>query len=171
MELQPNKKASRPRKRVGRGIGSGWAKTAGRGQKGQKSRSGVSIPAWFEGGQNPLYRRVPKRGFINVFSTSYNEVNIDRLAKAVSAVSIADQISREELAKLGFIKKNDEGIKILGGATANADLSPLKGKTIVANKATEKVTKVLSDNKITLMIEPFFNKRKRAEKPQQEAQG
>ena len=171
MELQPNKKAARSRKRVGRGIGSGWVKTAGRGQKGQKSRSGVSIPAWFEGRQNPLYRRVPKRGFINIFSTSYNEVNIDRLAKAVSTVSIADQISREELTKLGFIKKNDEGIKILGGATANADLSPLKGKTIVANKATEKVTNVLSDNGITLTIEPFFNKRKRAKNPEQEAQG
>ena len=66
--LKPNPSARKVRRRVGRGSGSGLGKTCGRGVKGQKSRSGVSIPAWFEGGQNPLHRRVPKRGFTNIFA-------------------------------------------------------------------------------------------------------
>ncbi len=81
-ELSDNKGAVRPRKRVGRGIGSGKGKTAGRGVKGQKSRSGVAIKG-FEGGQMPIHRRLPKRGFNNIFRKTFNVVNIGQIQRAI----------------------------------------------------------------------------------------
>ena len=116
--LPSNEGASRPRKRVGRGQGSGHGKTAGRGMNGQKSRSGGSIRPGFEGGQMPLYRKLPKRGFNNKeFSTNYDVVNIGDLAK----IEDAEIINREALIKAGLIRRNSKLIKILGnGETEKA---------------------------------------------------
>jgi len=99
-------------KRVGRGPGSGLGKTSGRGQKGQKSRSGVSISAWFQGGQTPLYRRVPKRGFNNArFTTRYATINLSDLNKFFND---GDVVSPEVLKERGIIKKQLNGVKVLG---------------------------------------------------------
>ncbi len=116
--LPSNEGASRPRKRVGRGQGSGHGKTAGRGMNGQRSRSGGSIRPGFEGGQMPLYRKLPKRGFNNKeFSTVYDIVNIGDLAK----IEDAEVINREALIKAGLIRGNSKLIKILGsGETEKA---------------------------------------------------
>ena len=97
-------------KRVGRGTGSGMGKTSTRGQKGQKSRSGASIPVWFQGGQSPLYRRLPKRGFNNArFRTEYAVINLDDLNK----FNDGDVITPELLKEKGIIKKQLAGIKVL----------------------------------------------------------
>jgi large subunit ribosomal protein L15 len=102
------------RKRVGRGIGSGTGKTSGRGQKGQKSRSGGSPHPWFEGGQMPLQRRLPKRGFTNIFRKEYEIVNVNDLARCVGVDPITPEVMKEK----GLIKKIG-AVKILG----NGDLS------------------------------------------------
>ena len=107
----PERKVS---KRVGRGPGSGMGKTSTRGQKGQKSRSGASIPVWFQGGQSPLYRRLPKRGFNNArFKTEYAVINLDDLNK----FNDGDVITPEVLKERGIVKKQLAGIKVLGNGT------------------------------------------------------
>ncbi len=109
--LPSKKDASRPKKRVGRGRSSGHGKTSGRGMNGQKSRSGGTIRVGFEGGQMPLYRRLPKRGFNNKdFSTNYAVVNISDLAK----VEDTEVINREILIETGLVRRNAKLIKILG---------------------------------------------------------
>lgn len=125
------------RKRVGRGPGSGMGKTSTRGQKGQKSRSGVSISAWFEGGQTPLYRRVPKRGFSNAkFRTEYATINLSDLNKYFND---GDTVSPEILKEKGIIKKQLCGVKVLG----NGELE--KKLTIKANRfSSSAVTKIES---------------------------
>ena len=124
-------------KRVGRGPGSGLGKTSGRGQKGQKSRSGVSISAWFQGGQTPLYRRVPKRGFNNAkFTIRYATLNLSNLNKFFND---GDEVSPEILKERGIIKKQLNGVKILG----SGDLE--KKLTIKANRfSSAAVTKIES---------------------------
>ncbi|KAA3656303.1 MAG: 50S ribosomal protein L15 [Calditrichaeota bacterium] len=104
------KKSRKNRKKVGRGIGSGHGGTSCRGHKGQKSRSGGSIPPWFEGGQMPLQRRVPKRGFTNIFKKTYQLVNLSDLEQKAAEGSI----NPEELIKLGLIKNDRIPVKILG---------------------------------------------------------
>ncbi|MCH5166558.1 MAG: 50S ribosomal protein L15 [Erysipelotrichales bacterium] len=105
---------TKARKRVGRGPGSGMGKTATRGENGQKSRSGVSISAWFEGGQTPLYRRVPKRGFNNKrFRTEYATINISDLNR----FNDGDTVTPELLFELGIVKKQLAGIKVLANGT------------------------------------------------------
>src|SRR6266498_2478641 len=99
-EIRDNKGARQSRVRVGRGIGSGLGKTAGRGQKGAKSRSGVSI-AGFEGGQMPLHMRLPKRGFNNIFARDYAEVNIGAVQKAIDAGKLDVKGAREAVEKAG----------------------------------------------------------------------
>ena len=135
-ELQraPEAKAN---KRVGRGPGSGTGKTSGRGQKGQKSRSGVSIHAWFQGGQTPLYRRVPKRGFKNTkFRTEFATINLSELNKFFND---GDVVSPELLKEKGIIKKQLDGVKVLG----NGELE--KKLTIKANRfSSSAVTKIES---------------------------
>jgi len=113
-ELSDNRGARKPRKRVGRGIASGTGKTAGRGQKGQKSRSGVSL-AGFEGGQMPLYRRLPKRGFNNLFGTRFEVVNLGLLQGAIDAKKLnpAKPIDSDALRAAGLINKARDGIKLL----------------------------------------------------------
>ena len=114
-EIQDNAGSSRSHKRVGRGIGSGTGKTSGRGQKGQKSRSGVSLLG-FEGGQMPLYRRLPKRGFNNPFSKQYAEVNVGELQRAVDAgrVDLKQSITDKVLVDSGLARKTRDGVRLLG---------------------------------------------------------
>lgn len=138
--LQPSKGATKVRKRVGRGIGSGLGKTAGRGQKGQKSRSGGGVPVWFEGGQQPLYRRIPKRGFTNNFATEWTVINIERLAGVVDKAGTT--IDNEALKKAGFAAHETIRTKLIGPKKKDADVSALSGKTIIVNYATEGAKKL-----------------------------
>ncbi len=108
--LKPAPGANRKNKRVGRGIGSGHGKTAARGYNGQMSRAGASIRPGFEGGQMPLYRRLPKRGFHNIFRKEYAVVNLETLAE-FEAGSVVDP---EILKSKGIVKKLQDGLKILG---------------------------------------------------------
>ncbi|MFN2370077.1 MAG: 50S ribosomal protein L15 [Candidatus Krumholzibacteriia bacterium] len=105
------KGANRDRKRRGRGPGSGQGKTGGRGHKGQKARSGGGIPPWFEGGQMPLNRRLPKRGFTNIFKKSFQLVNLDELETVFEAGA---KVDNEALARAGLVKYLDRPIKLLG---------------------------------------------------------
>lgn len=104
------------RKRVGRGAASGQGKTAGKGHKGQRARAGKGFRPGFEGGQMPLQRRVPKRGFVNIFRTEYAVVNVYDLELKFDNDSVVDE---ESLVKAGLVKKTLDGIKILG----NGDLT------------------------------------------------
>lgn len=111
------------RKRIGRGEGTGRGGTATKGMNGQRSRSGFKSRAWFEGGQMPLQRRVPKRGFTNIFKIAYQAVNIDKLQKLVDDKKIADSVNAEVLYKNGVIKKVDSPFKILGHGELKAKLT------------------------------------------------
>jgi len=108
--LVPPKGANKKSKRVGRGIGSGHGKTATRGYKGQKSRSGTSVRAGFEGGQMPLHRRLPKRGFTNIFRKEYAIVNVDVLGRFVAGSTLDPQV----LTERGIVKDLRDGLKVLG---------------------------------------------------------
>ena len=110
-ELSPAPFSKKTRNRVGRGIGSGNGKTSGRGMKGQKARSGASIRTGFEGGQMPLYRRLPKRGFKNVWAKTYAEVNVETLNRFEDGTTV-DPVA---LVASGVLKKIDDGVRILGG--------------------------------------------------------
>jgi large subunit ribosomal protein L15 len=128
--LHPAKNSRKDRKRVGRGPGSGYGKTAGRGTKGQKSISGYSRKRAFEGGQMPLNRRLPKRGFTNIFRKEYSPVNLDRLENIKKA-----EINLKDLVKAGIIKKETEPVKILGRGKLSS------AKTIHAHKFSESAQK------------------------------
>ncbi|PIE01546.1 MAG: 50S ribosomal protein L15 [Acidobacteria bacterium] len=108
-ELRPNAGATKKRKRVGRGPGSGLGKTSGRGENGQKSRSGYSRKRHFEGGQMPLQRRIPKVGFTNIFRKEYVVLNVRNLA-----TFNVDEVKLEDYKNFGFAKNMKDGIKILG---------------------------------------------------------
>ena len=118
-ELSPPEGARKPRKRVGRGEGSGLGKTAGRGHKGQRSRSGAKLKPGFEGGQMPLQRRLPKRGFTNIFKKRFALVNLKDLAR-FEAGSVIDA---EGLAAAGLIKKPTEKVKLLGEGSVDKPLT------------------------------------------------
>lgn len=109
-KLRAPKGSVKSPKRKGRGTGSGLGKTAGRGHKGQKSRSGGGVRPGFEGGQMPLIRRIPKRGFTNIFAKIYTEVNVGQLETFEPGTEITPELLREK----GIIKKLNDGIKILG---------------------------------------------------------
>jgi len=109
-ELKPTPGSTRNRKRLGRGTASGQGKTAGRGQDGQNSRSGGGVRPGFEGGQMPLYRRIPKRGFTNIFATNYSEINLDTLNRFEDGTEVTPELLKE----LGIIKKQLDGVKVLG---------------------------------------------------------
>ena len=134
-ELKPNEGSTKTRKRVGRGPGSGLGKTTGRGHKGQKSRAGYSRRYGFEGGQMPLVRRVPKRGFKNPFAKEYVPVNLTMLA----GFENQDVIGVEDLLKKGVVKNLKDGVKILG----NGEIE--RAVTVKAHKfsktAREKIEK------------------------------
>ncbi len=114
------------RRRVGRGVGSGLGKTSGRGHKGQKARSGGGVRRGFEGGQTPLYRRLPKRGFTNIHAKNYTEVTLTMLNK-----SQATEVTAETLLAEGIIGKVNDGIVVL--ATGNIE----KALTVKANRFTK----------------------------------
>ncbi len=120
-ELKPAENSTRTRKRVGRGESSGWGKTCGRGHKGQKSRAGVSIPAWFEGGQMPLVRRLPKRGPRRTAHKriEYEIVNIRTLNHFDNGITITPEI----LWEAGITKKKSGKIKILGEGNLEKQLT------------------------------------------------
>ncbi len=130
-ELKPAPGSRRSPKRVGRGPGSGTGKTAGRGHKGQKSRSGYSQKRGFEGGQMPLHRRLPKRGFTNIFRTSYRIVNVARL----NDFEAGSVVTPDELLKAGMLKKGTDGVKVLG----NGDLGV--ALTVRAHRFTQTAVK------------------------------
>lgn len=124
-ELQRNIGATHEKKRVGRGSGSGLGKTSGRGQKGQKARSGGSINPVFEGGQLPLYRRIPKRGFKNaMFKTRYAVINVEELNVFEDGTVVSPALLKEA----GIIKNQLDGVKVLGNGKLEKKL------TIQANK-------------------------------------
>ena len=135
LENLPKSKETKVNKRVGRGPGSGMGKTSTRGENGQKSRSGASISAWFQGGQTPLYRRVPKRGFNNKnFRVEYATINLSDLNKFFKD---GDVVTPEILKERGIVKKHLAGIKVL----ANGSLE--KKLTIKAERFSSKaVTKI-----------------------------
>jgi len=108
-DLGPPKGAKSSRKRVGRGSGSGLGKTAGRGTKGQKSRSGGGTAPWFEGGQMPLQRRIPKRGFTNIFKKSFSIINVKDLERFAPGTTIGP----EQLIQAGLVATAQDGIKLL----------------------------------------------------------
>jgi large subunit ribosomal protein L15 len=126
-ELQPSKGAVKNRKRVGRGTGSGLGTTAGRGMNGQNSRSGGGVRPGFEGGQMPLFRRIPKRGFNNIFKKDWAIVNVD----ALNAFEDGTVITPAMLVEAGAIKKIKDGVKILGDGELQ------KKVTVQANKFTK----------------------------------
>jgi len=107
--LRAPRKASEKRKRIGRGMGSGMGKTSTRGHKGQGSRSGSRLMRGFEGGQMPLHRRLPKRGFTNIFKTEYEVVNLDRLASLGES-----EITPDVLRKAGVVRSKNTMVKVLG---------------------------------------------------------
>ena len=113
--LSPAKGSRRQRKRLGRGLGTGLGKTAGRGHKGARSRSGYSSKPGFEGGQMPLHRRLPKRGFTNIFKKEYCIVTLSDL----DTFDAGTEVNREALLSAGFISKKDINIKVL----ANGEIS------------------------------------------------
>ncbi|HEX9160695.1 MAG TPA: 50S ribosomal protein L15 [Thermoanaerobaculia bacterium] len=117
--LKPKKGSKHTRKRVGRGPGSGTGKTAGRGEKGQKSRTGYSRMLGFEGGQMPLHRRLPKRGFTNIFKRTHAVVNVSDLERFDNGATVDEAVLR----KAGLIKGQNDGIKILGNGTLTKKLT------------------------------------------------
>ena len=132
--LKPAKGSTNARKRVGRGPGSGLGKTSGRGEKGQKSRSGFRRKLGFEGGQMPLHRRMPKRGFTNVFRKEYAEVNLGRL-EIFDAGTI---VTPDVLKRRGMVKNTRDGIKVLAQGELTKALTVRAHKFSV--KAQERIT-------------------------------
>ena len=133
-ELKPNVKKV-TKKRLGRGIGSGLGKTSGRGHKGQKARSGGGVRLGFEGGQTPLYRKLPKRGFTNIHAREYTEVTLTMLNKATT-----EEVTAESLIKDGIISKEKDGIVVL--ATGNLD-KKLTVKAVRFTKAAKEKIEAL----------------------------
>lgn len=144
-EIRPAKGATRKKRRVACGPGSGRGKTAGRGHKGQNSRSGGGTPPWFEGGQMPLQRRVPKRGFTNIFKTRYQVVNVGDL----NAFDKDAKVNRGALIKKGLVKKANMPVKILGKGELKVALE------IEADAASSTAVKAIMDagGSISLMPE------------------
>jgi large subunit ribosomal protein L15 len=150
-EISDNTGARKSRMRVGRGLGSGKGKTAGRGVKGQKSRTGVAIKG-FEGGQMPLHRRLPKRGFNNIFSTDYNEVNLGRIQTAIDAGKL-DGKSKIDVAALvaaGVVRRAKDGVRVLGKGELKAKVTlEVAGASKSAIAAVEK-----AGGSVTVLVAP-----------------
>ena len=118
-ELSPAPGSVRDVKRIGRGHGSGQGKTAGKGHKGQKARAGRGMRPGFEGGQMPLQRRVPKRGFVNIFATTFATVNI----AALNAFEDGAVVDIEAMKQAGLVKKSYDGVKVLANGTLTKKLT------------------------------------------------
>jgi large subunit ribosomal protein L15 len=130
--LKPKKGSRHAKKRVGRGPGSGHGKTAGRGEKGQKSRSGFSRQIGFEGGQMPLHRRLPKRGFTNIFKKEYAVVNVSDLERFDNGATVDEAALRSA----GLVKGRNDGVKILGDGELSKKLNVSATKFSKTAKAT-----------------------------------
>ena len=134
-ELQPAEGSKFTRKRVGRGIGSGTGKTSGKGHKGQNARSGGGVRPGFEGGQMPLYRRLPKRGFTNIFAKKYVTVNVEVLERFENGT----EVTAEVLKEAGIISKTLDGVKFLGRGEVTKSLTvKVAGFTASAKEKIEK---------------------------------
>ena len=139
-DIADNAGSRKKRMRVGRGIGSGKGKQAGRGGKGQTARSGVRIKG-FEGGQMPLHRRLPKRGFNNIFRLEFAEINLDRLQEAVDSklVDAKETVTAESLVKAGVLRRSRDGVRLLGRGELKAKLTiEVHGASKPAIAAVEK---------------------------------
>ena len=134
-ELQPAEGSKFSKKRVGRGIGSGTGKTSGKGHKGQNARSGGGVRPGFEGGQMPLYRRLPKRGFKNIFAKQYVSINVEDLNKLEDGT----EVTAEVLKEAGIISKTLDGVKILGRGEVTKKLTVKVAK--YSASAKEKIEK------------------------------
>ena len=151
-DIADNAGSRKKRMRIGRGIGSGKGKTGGRGGKGQTARSGVRIKG-FEGGQMPLHRRLPKRGFNNIFRLEFAEINLDRLQAAIDAKTIdaKDTINAESLVKSGVVRRARDGVRLLGRGEIKAKLTiEVHGASKSAIAAVEKaggMVKILAPKK------------------------
>lgn len=133
-ELSPAEGSRKARKRLGRGVGSGTGKTAGRGTKGQNSRSGGGVRPGFEGGQMPIHRRLPKSGFTNIFKKNFAVINVRDLGKFESG-SVVDEVA---VYKSGLVKGKSDGIKLLGVGEIDFPLTIKLSK--VSQSATDKIT-------------------------------
>ena len=139
-EIAPKHGSRKKRFRIGRGIGSGAGKTGGRGGKGQTARSGVRIKG-FEGGQMPLHRRLPKRGFTNIFRVEFAEINLDRIQQAVDSklIDVKETVNAESLVKSGVVRRAKGGIRLLGRGELKAKLAiEVHGASKSAVEAVEK---------------------------------
>lgn len=134
-ELKPAEGSTKSRKRVGRGTGSGLGNTAGKGNKGQNSRSGGGVRPGFEGGQMPTTRRLPKRGFTNIFSKEYTVINVSDLEERFDS---GDEVNIETLFETGLINKVRDGVKVLGDGEITKSLTVKVQK--VSKTAAEKIT-------------------------------
>ena len=134
-ELKPANGSTHRKKIVGRGIGSGVGKTSGKGHKGQNARRGGGVRPGFEGGQMPLYRRLPKRGFTNIFAKKYVSVNVEVLDK----FNDGDEVTAESLLQKGIISKTLDGVKILGRGEVTKKLTVKVAK--ISESAKEKIEK------------------------------
>lgn len=132
-ELKPAAGSRKSPKRVGRGTGSGLGRNAGKGEKGQKARSGGGVRPGFEGGQMPLYRRLPKRGFTNIFAKEYVELNVDRL----NIFENGTEVTLDLLLETGVVSKLKDGVKILGNG--NLEKSLTVKATKFSKSAAEKI--------------------------------
>ena len=132
-ELKAPAGSSRNRKRRGRGTATGQGKTGGRGMNGQKSRSGGGVRLGFEGGQMPLYRRIPKRGFTNVWAKEYAEVNVEKLNAFEAGTVVTEEMLKED----GIISKIKDGVKVLGRGELNTSLTVQAHK--FSKSAVEKI--------------------------------
>lgn len=132
-ELKSAEGSRKSRKRIGRGTGSGFGRNAGKGEKGQKARSGGGVRIGFEGGQMPLYRRLPKRGFTNIFAKEYYELNVEKL----NAFEDGTEITPELLLEKKVIKKSKDGLKILGNGKLEKKLTVKAAK--FTKTAVEKI--------------------------------
>lgn len=135
-ELSPVDGSKKSVKRIGRGHGSGWGKTSGKGHKGQKARSGGSIRPGFEGGQMPLQRRVPKRGFNNIFRKKIVALNLKQLETKFDNGAVVDV---DALRNAGLVKNSFDGVKILGNGELTKSLTvKVDGFSVAAKEAIEK---------------------------------
>jgi len=166
-ELRNNAGASKSRVRVGRGIGSGKGGTGGRGMKGQKSRSGVAIKG-FEGGQMPIHRRLPKRGFNNIFGTTYALANLGRIQKAIDAkkLSAAKTITKDTLFEAGVIGSQKDEVKLLAKGDLKTKITIEVAKASAgAIKAVEK-----AGGKVTVLAVAKEKAPKKEKKPAKKAE-
>ena len=165
-ELHDNPGARQKRTRVGRGIGSGKGKTSAKGQKGQKARKGVAING-FEGGQMPLYQRLPKRGFNNIFAKKFNEINLGQIQSFIDAkrLDIKKPITEQMLVEAGIVRRLHDGIRLLGKGELKSKIELLvAGSSKSAVDAVEKLggkitlSAVKNADRVTVRKLPAKNK-------------